>query len=100
MDDEGGFDGGVNPVEADWWGGRNPLRSGVDEEGERFVAGVEPEIAFFGIGGGIILKLDDEIVDAAEGFDAPFAVSVVPGVGDSLGAAKSDLSTGKVSMTF
>ena len=38
---------GVDAVEADWWGGWNPLIACVDEEGERLVAGVEPEVAYF-----------------------------------------------------
>ena len=47
LDDEGGVDGGVDAVEADWWSGWNPLTACVDEEGKRFVAGVEPEVAYF-----------------------------------------------------
>ena len=95
MDDEGGVDGGVNAVEADGWGGWHPSCALIDEEGQAVGAGIPPQVAFLRVVRWVLANLYKEVILTAEGLNAPFFFTNIPGVGDAVSGGEIELVSGE-----
>ena len=95
LDDQGGFDRGIDAVEADGWRCRNPSCAFIDKQRQAVRAGIPPQVALFGLVRWSVANNDQEVILTAEGFNAPFFFTNIPGVCDAVSGGEIELVSGE-----